>query len=179
MSDFHTLVPLPAITDINSGLSPASQRTMLAVFGRPGRLTRDCSPVTNVDLKERMATRSVGPFTVTGWTPALDSLSAIFGEVNAKNSSLYAVVRTAGMLCCRAVRGSTANFSNHSWGTAIDLKIESELDELGADHVQKGILDLYPYFHRHGWFWAAGYHDRKDPMHFEMAEETIRRMTGH
>ncbi len=147
---------------------------MLELFGRPGRLTQDCSPVTNLMLKNQLMRASCGPFVVEGWKPAVLSLSAVFEEVKRKQPDLYAVVQSAGMLCCRAVRGSQSHYSNHSWGTAIDLKIESQLDELGADHVQAGILALYPYFHRHGWFWGAGYHGRRDPMHMELADETVR-----
>lgn len=176
MSDFHVLVPLPAITDINTGRTPATVEQMIALLGVPGRLTQNCSPITNSVLKAQMVTKSVGPFTVTGWAPAVRSLAAIFSEVRAADPALYAVVRTAGMLCCRAVRGSQSHFSNHSWGCAIDLEIESEIDALGADHVQKGILDLYPFFHRHGWFWGAGYQGRKDPMHMELSLESVRQL---
>ena len=174
MTNFHELVPLPAVTEINSGLSPALPSTMLKLFGAPGRLTQDCSPVTNAKLRQHIVSSNVGPFNVTGWGPAVESLRAVFAEVKADNPALYAVTRTAGMLCCRAVRGSQSHFSNHSWGCAIDLEIESELDALGANKVQRGILLLYPYFHKHGFFWAAGYRGRKDPMHYEYADETVR-----
>jgi len=175
MTNFHELVPLPPLTDINSGLSACKQSTMFELFGRPGRLTVDCSRQTDA-LNAQMITAGVGPFQVSGWKPAVISLRAVMGEVKAHDPGLYAVVRSAGMLCCRAVRGSQSNYSNHSWGTAIDLEIESQLDQLGAKMCQRGILELYPYFHAHGWFWAAGYTGRKDPMHFELADETVRAM---
>ncbi len=178
MSDFHHLVPIPPLSDINSGLHAAEVSTMTQLFGRPGRLTRDCSAVTNAKLRAQIVHANVGPFSVDGWGPAVERLKLVFAEVKAANPALYAVVRSAGMLCCRAVRNSQSNFSNHSWGCAIDLEIESELDALGEDHVQKGILLLYPFFHRHGFFWAAGYHTRPDPMHFELADETVRALAA-
>src|ERR1044071_3571367 len=132
MPNFHELVPIPARTDMNTGLNPALPATMKALLGRPGRLTRDCSDITNEKLQRNMVTASVGPFRVTGLKPAVDSLTQVFADLKAENPDLHAVLRSAGMLCCRAVRGSTSNFSNHSWGTAIDLQIESDLDELGS-----------------------------------------------
>jgi len=178
MTDFHKLVPLPAPTDINTGFSPCHQATMLQIFGRPGRLTQDCSPIQNGKLLTQIKTHQFNNFSVTGWGPAVDSLVQVMTDIYGQDKELHSVIRTAGMLCCRAVRGSLSNFSNHSWGTAIDLKIQSELDELGADHVQAGILAAYPHFHRHGWYWAAGYPGRKDPMHMELADETVRRLAA-
>jgi hypothetical protein len=176
MANFHEMVPIPARTDMNTGLSAALPSTMKKLLGIPGRLTRDCSEITNEKLKRNMASANVGPFRVTGLTPAVDSLTQVFAEVKTAIPELHAAIKSAGMFCCRAVRGSTSNFSNHSWGTAIDLQIESELDELGSKVVQRGILLLYPFFHKHGWFWGAGYSTRPDPMHFELAAETIRKI---
>lgn len=171
--DYHELIPLPPLSDINTGLSAARQSTMLGLLGRPGDMTQDCSPITNVHLRTQIVTENVGPFRVEGWKPAVDRLKLVFAAVKTHDPALYAVVGTAGMLCCRAVRGSRSNYSNHSWGTAIDLKIGDQLDPLGATHCQRGILLLYPFMHAHGFFWAAGYRGRKDPMHMELADETI------
>ncbi len=178
MTDFHKLVTVPPNTDINTGVTYCKSETALAIFGRPGRLTQDCSPVTSPKLVKRIVTADVGPFKVTGLDKAVESLKLIFAEVKASNPELYKVVRTAGMLCCRAIRGSSTHFSNHSFGCAIDLKIESDLDELGADHVQQGILLLYPYFHKYGWYWGAGF-SRKDVMHMEAADETLRKWENY
>jgi len=48
------------------------------------------------------------------------------------------------MLCCRYIRNSKTNISNHSWGTAVDLKLKGVLDvrgagEFEADHVPGAI----------------------------------------
>lgn len=178
MTDYHELVPIPPLTDMNTGLTAARQSTMISLLGRPGRLTRDCSPLTNPTLKAQIVTAGIGTFSVSGWKPAVISLQAVFNEIHTEQPELWKVLKSAGMLCCRAVRGSQTDYSNHSWGTAIDLRVESELDELGAHVVQRGILLAYPFFHRHGWFWGAGYRHRKDPMHFELADETIRNLVN-
>jgi hypothetical protein len=68
-------------------------------------------------------TTDVGPFRVTGLRPAVESLAAIFLKVRRLRPRL----RTAGMMCCRNVRGSSRSISNHAWGTAIDMKIDGEL----------------------------------------------------
>lgn len=173
MASYTELVPTPARQYMNTGLSPARHGTMLDVLGVPCRRTSDCSDVSNGRLRGLMETRDVGPFRATGLRPALDSLQAIFTEVRAALPELHDIVGTEGMSCCRAVRGRPEFFSNHSWGTAIDLKVGGILAPLNAQRIPHGLLLLYPFFHRHGWFWAAGYNGRTDPMHFELANETI------
>ncbi|HVT11919.1 MAG TPA: M15 family metallopeptidase [Fimbriimonadaceae bacterium] len=167
------LVPTPPRSDMNTGLSPARHQTMIDVLGRPGELTKDCSEPTNQGLIALIETKDVGPFRVTGIKPALEDLAAIFAAVKKNNMELYNLLGTAGMLCVRAVRGSTTHFSNHSWGSAIDMTIGGLLAEMNATHIPSGLLALYPFFHEKGWFWAAGYNGRTDPMHFEVANETL------
>jgi hypothetical protein len=164
------------MSDINTGLSPARPYTMLALLGKPGNLTRDCSAITNRILHAHIVTHHFNHFSVTGWKPAIDCLVGAMTDCYHEQPELHSVIRTAGMLCCRAVRGSTSTLSIHSWGCAADMQIENQLDPLGATVVQRGILMLYPYMHRHGFFWGAGYKGRKDPQHFEIADETVRRL---
>jgi hypothetical protein len=41
----------------------------------------------------------------------------------------------------------------------------------------RGVLLLVPYFNRHGWYWGGGFSgDSVDSMHFELSDETIRRV---
>lgn len=169
-------VPTPPRTAMNSGLSPAKHATMLRLLGRPGAMTRDCSPVTNETLKKRIITRDIAPhLRVTGFNSAVISFEMVMNDIREDDPTLWGLISTAGMLCCRAVRGSTTHFSNHSWGTAIDLKIGGILAPLNAKTIPLGLKLIYPYFHRRGWFWAAGYNGRTDPMHFETAQETLLR----
>jgi hypothetical protein len=78
------------------------------------------------------------------------------------------------MLCARLVRGSHDSISNHSWGTAIDLRLNGILDRRGDNRVQQGLVDIAPIFNQHGWFWGAGF-GTEDAMHFEISDELIRK----
>ena len=175
--DFGALIPIPS--GINSGLTAASQSVMLALFGAPGKLTTECSPVTNAALAKLMVTKNVGPFTVHGLEPAVEALVRIFADVKAHEPNLYAALTTAGMTCCRAVRGSTKNFSNHSWGTAIDLSIHGHLTPLGSKTVQRGMVEAAPFFAKEKFFWGAGFHTRPDGMHFEASNELLHDWKAH
>lgn len=172
MASLTDLIPIPA--DINRGLTSARQATMLALLGNPrSSYDRDCRPVLNPRLKALIELRDVGPFRVQGLRPAVDSLQAVLADIRVQQPDVFAVLGTAGMLCARLVRGSATSISNHSWGTAIDLTIDADLDAPGNGRVQRGLALIAPIFNRHGWFWGAGF-PREDGMHFECSEELIR-----
>ena len=133
----------------------------------------------NARLLAEIRTQDVGPFRVTGHRLALESLRRVFHLVKGAKPQLFAQVGSAGMLCSRAVRGPGSpdpkrwKFSNHAWGTAIDLTF-GYTDRVGDGMCQAGLLELYPYFHGEGWYWGAEFGpSREDSMHFELAEETI------
>ena len=170
------LVPLPGKGAINTGLSAAKPSTLSKVLGLPREdVGVECRPVTNPKLRNRIITRSVGPFRVTELDLAVDSLCRVMDRLKAVDPEAYAQVGSAGMLCCRFVRGSKKTLSSHSWGTAIDLTFGEEVDPRGDGKCQLGLLRLYPHFHAEGWYWGAGF-PREDSMHFEIAEETILRL---
>ena len=110
-----------------------------------------------------------------GWDIAVDSLRQVFADVRQANPALYAALGHAGMVCCRYARQSARVISNHAWGAAIDLKISGELDTRGDNMVFQGLLELYPYFHKYGWYWGAEY-PTEDAMHFELADQTFARL---
>lgn len=175
--DFGALVPIPP--GINRGVSAARHSTMIDIFGRPCTLRNDCSEVTNAKVKALLVTRSVGPFAVTGIRPAVDALARIFKRVKDERPELHRVLGTAGVLCCRRVRRESGppspNFSNHSWGSAIDLKIRGALDPRGDGKAQMGILLLAPLFNEERFFWGAGFRGEfEDAMHFEASDELVR-----
>jgi hypothetical protein len=182
MTNFAKLVPIPSLDTVNIGLSPAHQATMLKIFGKPGVLSEDCSDITNSKLEALIETRNVGPFKATGIGRLLDDLTEIFAEVKTKLPEVFSQVKTDGMLCCRAVRGSTTNFSNHSWGTAIDIRFGDDSDEMGDGLMQLGSSALAPFFHVRGWYWGVGFAQsnpkREDSMHFEASDELIRQLFG-
>lgn len=177
MSDLSVLLPVPPSNSINTGLHSAQEATMLAKFGRPGALSAECSEITNNALKHRIITRNLGHFSVTGLDVAVHDLEAIFEEVRQHRPDVFNAVRTEGMLCCRARRGNPNRYSNHSWGTAIDLYCGDGVVPYGDPHTQAGVLYLYFHFHSRGWYWGAGFSGNSvDSMHFELSEERIRQL---
>lgn len=167
-------VPIPPQSQFNVGLSACSESTMLKKFGAPGNLTVDCSAATGDFIRRVRLSFDVGPFKVTGLDYAVESLRQVFADVRQDNQQLYNQVKNDGMLCVRARRHSTNHFSNHSWGTAIDIFFGAAVVPLGVRSAHRGNLLLAPYFNRHGWYWGAGFSgDSVDSMHFELAEETI------
>ncbi|MCC6402959.1 MAG: M15 family metallopeptidase [Fimbriimonadaceae bacterium] len=172
------LVTAPPKGSYNTGLSACRPSTLRALLGEP-RETYDqqCRPVTNRGLKSRIVTANVGSFRVTGLDVAVASLNRVMAEFRRADPVAFASVGTAGMLCARLVRGSQKSVSNHAWGTAIDLTFDGEVDPRGDGKVQAGLVRAYRYFHAEGWYWGAGF-SREDAMHFELAEETVRRLLG-
>lgn len=159
----------------NLGISQPRNRVMLDVLGHPrSSYSQDCAPVTEPRLRSLLETRQIGPIRVTMIRPALDSLERVLTKLQETEPDIYAALGTAGGLCARFVRGSTRSVSNHSWGTAIDLKLEGKLDGFGDGGTQFGLLLLAELFNEEGWFWGATY-SREDSMHFEVGSETLKR----
>jgi hypothetical protein len=81
------------------------------------------------------------------------------------------------MLCVRykePTDGSASDQpSNHSWGTAIDFKLLGH-DAPGntGNVVPRFIAIMAPFFNSAGWYSGIGFHDT---MHFEVANETIKK----
>ena len=165
---------LLAKTRFNKGITQPKNRVMMEVLGPPrNSYSTDCQPVTNPRLKALMETRQVGPIRVTMIRPALDSLQRIMDRLKESDPDIHAKVGTAGAICARFIRGSRTSVSNHSWGTAIDLTLEGQLDPFADGGTQFGLLILAEYFNDEGWYWGATY-GREDSMHFEVGEETLR-----
>jgi len=147
---------------------------MLQLLGVPGVRTRNCSPPTGA-FKQRVVTSNVGPFRATGLDVAVKLLKAVFDDAQGSIPDVVAAVKNDGMLCVRHRRTNPSSFSNHSWGTAIDLFYTSDAVPQGSPKTNRGNLLLAPFFNKHGWFWGAGFSgDAVDGMHFELAEQTIR-----
>lgn len=176
VDDLAREVTLPPASEMNDGLSAASHATMMGIFGAPGKLTKQCSPITNSRLKRETVTADVGPFRVTGWKPAVDALRIIFAEIKAEMPEVFAQVQTAGMSCVRHVRQNPSRFSNHSWGTAVDLFFGGDVDDTGDGMCQAGLLKMAPIFNKHKWYWGAGF-SLEDSMHFEVSEQLIRELS--
>ena len=171
------LVSLPLKKNINKGLKSAQEKTMLKKLGVPGKKTKKCSSPIG-DFKERIVHKAdVGPFKVDGLDVAVASLKTIFSEIKKAMPDVYAAVRNDGVLCVRHKRTNANSFSNHSWGTAIDLFFGKEPVDQGVKKAHRGVLMMAPTFNKHGWYWGAGFSGNSvDSMHFEMAEETIAKL---
>jgi len=167
-------VPRPAAGSINVGLTAVGNDFMLQTLGAPrtGGYTALCQMPTDPRLRRNLVTDSVGPFRVTGLVPAVLSLKEVMAEIESAQPAVYRSLGTAGMLCCRLVRGSATAISNHSWGTAIDLTLDGVLDVYGDDKVQYGLTLIAPIFNRHGWYWGAAFRT-EDGMHFEGSKALV------
>ncbi len=164
-----------AASRFNKGLTQPGNRVMLEFLGRPrSTFSENCQPVTQAKLMSLLETRQVGPIRATMIRPALESLERIMARLKESEPDIYDAVGTAGGLCARLIRGSNSSISNHSWGTAIDLKLEDRLDSFADGGTQFGLLILAELFNDEGWYWGATY-SREDSMHFEVSVEALRR----
>ncbi|MDB4558919.1 M15 family metallopeptidase, partial [Amylibacter sp.] len=173
-----TIIPIPE--GINKGLSSAKNATMIQTLGMPrDSIDSKCRGVTNSPLKQLIVTRDVGPFRVTGVRVAVESLARVMVEVKKHEPSTVASLGSVGMLCVRFIKG-TKKLSNHSWGCAIDISIDGRLDGLPKSERRDGktlagLAAMAPFFHAEGWYWGVGFSKFEDGMHFEVADETIRK----
>ena len=157
----------------NKGVTQPNNKIMMALLGPPrDSYNTDCQPVSNPALKAILDTRTIGPIKITMLKPALSSIERVLNRLKESDPDIYAKVGTAGAICARFIRGSNTAVSNHSWGTAIDLTLEGQLDPFADGGTQFGLLILAEYFNDEGWFWGAAY-NREDSMHFEVGAETL------
>jgi hypothetical protein len=175
--NFAELVALPDRSQYNVGLSSPSNARMIELLGNPrDSYTGDCQPVTNRTLARKISTQKIGNVRLTGLTIAIESLKSIFVRVSVEIPALIPHLSTAGMLCCRRVKlpGGVLgrSISNHSWGTAVDVKVNGELDVQGDGRAQRGLLILSTYFNAAGWVWGASF-PREDAMHFEVSAQLL------
>ena len=159
--------------NLNKGLTVPTPTFMIDKFGPPrDDLSADCQPMTNPRLSALLVDATVGPVQVKMLKPAIESLQAVFNNIQRADPELYARINTSGSLCVRFIRGSSTAVSNHSFGTAVDLNIDGKLDTLGDGRTQLGLTIMSDFFNSEGWVWGAAY-GREDSMHFEVSEEKI------
>lgn len=181
MASPKDIIPIPS--GINAGLSSAKRSTMLSVLGMPRSTLDDkCRAVTNPAIRALIVTENVGPFKAIGLKPAVKSLRRVLAEVKKAHPDVYDMIDSSGMLCVRFIKG-TSSPSNHSWGSAIDINIRGALDGINVgggtgrrDNLTlAGLAAMAPFFHKEGWFWGVGFSNFEDGMHFEVADQTIRK----
>ncbi|NUB44684.1 M15 family metallopeptidase [Fertoebacter nigrum] len=160
---------------VNGDLRPAQRNVLLRVFGAPSSNPGPvCAMPDNEALNGQMASAEHNGLRVTLLKPAAQSLEKILRDIAADNSTLRDALGSAGGLCVRLIRGSATQISNHSWGLAIDLTVDGQLDFYGDNRVQRGLAQAAPYFIRNGWYWGAGF-AREESMHFEVSAQLLQR----
>lgn len=161
-------------TNVNQGLTVASPQYMESLLGSPRRsYTAKCQAMTNKNLyNNHIVSESVGRFKVTGLRLAVESLRQVINDIEKEQSEVYSKLGTVGMLCCRYM-GNSTKISNHSWGIAIDLLIDGNLDPYNNGKTYYGLTLIAPIFNRHGWFWGGRYRTSEDSMHFEVSKEKL------
>lgn len=174
---FVTQAPTEAIrvakARFNQGLSQASSRFMIERLGHPrDSYSQTCGSVTDPKLRAALVTKKFGNFRVTLLKPALASFETVMKRIEAEAPDLYEKLGTAGGLCPRLIRGSTRAVSNHSWGSAVDLKIDNVLDPFADGETHAGLVLIATIFNEEGWYWGGGYR-REDSMHFEVSRELV------
>lgn len=158
----------------NEGIERPRPSVLRELIGEPrAQYSDDCQPPTNAKLNALLETRQIGSFKVTMVRPALDSLQEVFDRFARDEPDIAAALGTQGALCARHVRGAPNTVSSHAWGMAIDLELAGNLDQMGDQATQMGLVVLAEYFNDAGWFWGAGY-EREDSMHFEPGEAILR-----
>jgi hypothetical protein len=181
MSNLNDPVSISSIPNLNKGLSAARVSTMVEALGRPRE------PLSQHECRDKQASPNVvrlrdtrkitAHLTLRGIKPALDSIEGVLAKVKAENSELIEQLRTDGMICVRHKKPTDGSFSNepsnHSWGTAVDFKLAGH----GApgntgSKAPRFIAIMAPFFNEAGWYSGIGFHDT---MHFEVADETIRK----
>lgn len=175
INSYSKVVLIANRRQLNVGLRIASPSYLESVLGRPRKLLSDkCEEMTNNRLRDRLVLETVGPIRVQMLHPAVASLKRVFVRIKAADPDLYARIHTAGSLCVRQIRGTDQRTSSHSFGLAVDLNIDGQLDILGDGKTQLGLTILADFFRDEGWYWGAGF-TREDSMHFEVSRNQIER----
>jgi len=179
---------------VNSGLTQAGSAFLssrIAPLASPNPPTASCqsagslqsqiNTLTFADMAEdRYAPKGLSSSKVTALNPLAQSVQAVLTEVKAKEPALYNLLIVEGGYYYRETKpggrdpvpGST---SNHSWGTAVDIRLRDRGVEGGSNSVvTAGLFRLYWYFHKAGWVWGFGFGDPdQDNMHFEASQELL------
>jgi len=171
--DYAQVVLIADRLNVNRGLQVAGGSYLSEKLGRPREDLNDkCQPMTNPDLKAKLVTQQVGPIRVSMLQPAIASLQVVFENIRLTDADLYARINTAGALCVRRIRGTQNSLSTHSYGLAVDLNIDGQLDNFTDGKTQLGLTIIADFFNDEGWVWGAGFR-REDSMHFEISRRQL------
>jgi hypothetical protein len=160
--------------NINIGFSSASSAFLNKLLGPP----------TSKEINDMTHHVDVGPFEVEGLDSATNSLREIMNVVKRDYPDLYTRLSNDGMRVVRSISGSKSS-SLHSWGIAIDIRVDGIKDIRFNDKALYGLTLIAPIFHEHGWYWGGAFRDKEkkkgsgvywsneDSMHFEVSKEKL------
>ena len=171
--DYAQVVLIADRTNANKGLTVPTPNFLEGFLGRPRPdLTDNCQGMTNETLRNMLRRENVGPIEVNMLAPAVESLRTVFERVRNTDVTLHDRIRSSGSLCVRQIRGTTGRLSSHSFGLALDINIDGQLDRFSDGKTQVGLTIMKDFFKEEGWIWGAGFR-REDSMHFEVSREKL------
>ncbi len=148
-----------------------NQAARNAFYGDPGRGEIEAQLVPVVPpfamfyegrkIKSIMFHRKAAPALLAALNEIWDYCQHDQAKIDAAGVSKY-----AGAYNHRMVRGSATKWSNHAYGTAIDLNAEQNA-MYAKGNMPPFVVDA---FCRQGWMWGGYYQGRKDAMHFEAVD---------
>lgn len=159
---------------INGALRPARNSTLLPLLGDPrGTYDAECRDLTNPQLAALMVRRDLGRFEATGLAPAVAVLAEVLEDLGRHSPAMRQSLGLGSMLCCRRVAASGIAISSHSWGVALDVTVDGEIDPGNSAEIWAVLHVLHRLFARRGFFWGAAFH-AEEPMHFEASDQLLR-----
>jgi hypothetical protein len=171
--DYAQVVLIADRVNVNRGLRVTGGKYLTERLGRPREDLNDtCQSMTNPNLKDKRVTEQVGPIRVSMLRPAIESLKVVFENIREADPDLYNRINTAGALCVRRIRGTVNSLSTHSYGLAVDLNIDGQLDNFTDGKTPRGLTSMADVFFAEGWVWGAGFR-REDSMHFEISRRQL------
>lgn len=172
------------LSNANLNLSSATNGFLFNLVGKPrldGLYGEKDGPLNNPQLEKLMVRDvDIGPFKVKGLRPAVESLTMVMADICKQYKEIYDRLGHDGMLVVRYQRPTAKKpigcpnrpISNHSWGTAIDIKIDGLLDDRGDKKSQNALNVITPTFNKHKWYWGGTF-PTEDAMHFEVSKEKL------
>ncbi|WP_152563318.1 M15 family metallopeptidase [Ruegeria halocynthiae] len=161
-------------SEVNGVLIAPSTTFLEENLGKPREvLSEHCEPITNEVLKAKLETAIVGGLRVHLLEPAIRSLEEIFSVIEDRHPDLSQMLGVAGSLCVRNY-GDYTPASSHSWGTAIDISLNGQLDNFNDEQVDVDLYRIALVFIENGWVWGGGF-EKEDSIHFEVSEQQLRR----
>lgn len=140
--------------------------------------------IQNKYLNDMMQTFNIDTIHNTGLSVAANSLREVMADVIKTYPDLKGRIRTDGMCVPRFISThkskknpipkKPSKLSNHSWGCAIDLRVDGIKDEQADNLVLQGLELIAPIFNKYGWVWGGAYITAlEDGMHFEVSKEAL------